>query len=138
MHPSCPLPPSTTPRHARRRRGAVDVPRLRPRASRCAVDAPAARVLLARALQALLFVAVVAMSSLPQARTVSETFGWLPLWLLAIPSAAWLALWAAARFGDAADAPTARATRRLRGVTAAAPRPRPAAATRRALDRAAA
>lgn len=138
MSLSRPLPPSTMPRHARRRRGAVDVPRLRPGASRCAVDASAARVLLARALQALLFVAVVAMASVPQARTVSDTFGWLPLWLLAIPSAAWVALWAAARFGDAGQARTARAARRPRGVTASAPRPRAVAAPRRAMDRAAA
>lgn len=32
---------------------------------------------------------VVAMLSLPAARAGSETFGWLPFWLLALPLSAW-------------------------------------------------
>lgn len=38
-------------------------------------------------------VAILAMLSLPGARSVSHTFGWMPLWLLALPAVAWLALW---------------------------------------------
>ncbi|MCX7041095.1 MAG: hypothetical protein NT117_00080 [Gammaproteobacteria bacterium] len=33
--------------------------------------------------------ALVAMLSLPAARGVSEVFGWLPFWLLALPLSAW-------------------------------------------------
>lgn len=57
-------------------------------------DAPdwAGRVVLA-----LVFLAVVAMLSLPQARMASPTFGWLPLWLAGLPTAAGLALAAARR-----------------------------------------
>ena len=33
--------------------------------------------------------ALVALLSLPAARGVSETFGWLPFWLLALPLSAW-------------------------------------------------
>jgi hypothetical protein len=33
--------------------------------------------------------ALVALLSLPAARGVSDTFGWLPFWLLALPLAAW-------------------------------------------------
>lgn len=33
--------------------------------------------------------ALVAMVSLPVARSGSETFGWLPFWLLALPLSAW-------------------------------------------------
>ncbi len=32
---------------------------------------------------------LVAMLSLPAARSVNDTFGWLPFWLLALPLAAW-------------------------------------------------
>lgn len=61
------------------------------RAGRGAPRAPAvdwpSRVVLA-----MLFLAAVAMLSLPQARGASETFGWLPLWLPGLPAMAWLAL----------------------------------------------
>ena len=138
MHPSRPLPPPSTPRRATRR-GPIAA-RPAPARRRIAHDdgGRIARMLLARALQALLFVALVAMASLPQARTVNETFGWLPLWLLAIPSAAWLALWAATRFGEAARAPAARVARRPRTTTAPVGRPRVQTASRHAPARAAA
>jgi len=68
----------------------------RPRsATRMAIDAPpvlAMDALLARLLLGTLCVAAVAVLSLPQARAVSAVFGWTPLWLLAAPSSAWLAL----------------------------------------------
>jgi len=51
----------------------------------------------ARAMLALMFLAAVAMLSLPQARAVSATFGWLPLWLAGLPAIAWLALAGARR-----------------------------------------
>jgi predicted permease len=35
--------------------------------------------------------ALVAMLSLPAARGVSDSFGWLPFWLLALPLSAWMA-----------------------------------------------
>ena len=46
----------------------------------------------ARVLLALMFLAVVAMLSLPQARVASASFGWMPLWLFGLPATAWLAL----------------------------------------------
>lgn len=49
-------------------------------------------VLLARILLGVLCVAAVAVLSLPQARAASAAFGWTPLWLLATPLSAWLAL----------------------------------------------
>lgn len=48
--------------------------------------------LLARILLGVLCIAVVAVLSLPQARAASVAFGWMPLWLLATPLSAWLAL----------------------------------------------
>lgn len=39
-----------------------------------------------------LFVAAIAVLSLPQARAVSASLGWVPFWLLALPASAWLAL----------------------------------------------
>ena len=88
---------------------------------------------LAPAVLGALFVAAVAVLSLPQARGTSEAFGWMPLWLLALPLAAWLGLQAgrlggrAARRGEAPGAPTVR---RRRGPAQARRRggalPRPA------------
>lgn len=80
-----------------------------------------------------LFIAAVAVLSLPQARGVSEAFGWMPLWLFALPLAAWLGL-QAGRLGDRAggrrEAPRAVAARRGRGLPQARRRaatlPRPA------------
>ncbi|MEN1941395.1 hypothetical protein WCE41_09685 [Luteimonas sp. MJ246] len=46
----------------------------------------------ARVLLALMFLAAVAMLSLPPARGASDSFGWLPLWLAGLPGTAWLAL----------------------------------------------
>lgn len=45
-----------------------------------------------RAVLGLAFLAAVAMLSLPQARTASPAFGWMPLWLAGLPATAWLAL----------------------------------------------
>ena len=53
--------------------------------------------LLTRILLGALCVAAVAVLSLPQARTVSAAFGWTPLWLIAMPLSAWLALQARRR-----------------------------------------
>ena len=53
--------------------------------------------LLARILLGALCVAAVAVLSLPEARTASAAFGWTPLWLIAMPSSAWLALQARRR-----------------------------------------
>jgi len=53
----------------------------------------------ARVLGATLFLAVIAMLSLPQARAASTTFGLLPLWLVGLPATAWLALAGARRRG---------------------------------------
>jgi hypothetical protein len=49
-------------------------------------------VLLARVLLGVFCIAAVAVLSLPQARAASAAFGWTPLWLLAMPLSAWLAL----------------------------------------------
>ncbi|MGY1458448.1 MULTISPECIES: hypothetical protein [unclassified Luteimonas] len=46
---------------------------------------------------ALVFLAAMAMLSLPPARAASATFGWLPLWLPGLPATAWLALAVARR-----------------------------------------
>lgn len=54
----------------------------------------------ARALVAALFLAAVAVLSLPQARHASPAFGWVPLWLLGLPATAWLALRLARRRPD--------------------------------------
>ncbi len=134
MHPSL-KPPGFRDPSARSFRG-VRTPAQGARFPQCAPSRHAG-ALLPHALQAALFVAVVALVSLPQARSFSETFGWLPLWLLAIPSTAWLALWAASRFGDAEEARMARAPRRQR-IDASLPRTRAAAGARRSGHRAAA
>ena len=47
---------------------------------------------LVRVLEGVLFLGLVAVASLPSARGVSETFGWVPLWLLLVPGVAWCAL----------------------------------------------
>lgn len=44
---------------------------------------------LEQTLLALAGLAVAALSSFPAVRGVSEAFGWLPLWLLALPLCAW-------------------------------------------------
>ncbi len=45
--------------------------------------------LLEQCLLAAAGLALVAMLSLPAMRDVSDTFGWLPFWLLALPLTAW-------------------------------------------------
>lgn len=45
--------------------------------------------LLEQALLGAAALAAIAMLSLPAARGVSETFGWLPFWMLALPLTAW-------------------------------------------------
>lgn len=50
-----------------------------------------------RLVLALAFLAVVAMLSLPDARSASATFGLLPLWLAGLPATAGLALAASRR-----------------------------------------
>ena len=47
--------------------------------------------LLEQCLLAAAALALVAMLSLPAMRSVSESFGWLPLWLLTLPLTAWAA-----------------------------------------------
>ncbi len=42
-----------------------------------------------QALLGVVALALVAMLSLPAARGVSDTLGWLPFWLLALPLSAW-------------------------------------------------
>ena len=46
--------------------------------------------LLEQSLLGAIALALVAMLSLPAARGVSESFGWLPFWLLALPLSAWM------------------------------------------------
>lgn len=45
--------------------------------------------LLEQALLGAVALALVAMLSLPAARGVSDAFGWMPFWLLALPLSAW-------------------------------------------------
>lgn len=45
--------------------------------------------LLEQSLLAAVALALVAMLSLPAARGVSDAFGWMPFWLLALPLSAW-------------------------------------------------
>lgn len=46
--------------------------------------------LLEQSLLGAVALALVAMLSLPAARGVSDSFGWLPFWLLALPLSAWM------------------------------------------------
>lgn len=52
---------------------------------------PSSVSLLEQCLLASAGLALVAMISLPAMRDVSNTFGWLPFWLLALPLTAWAA-----------------------------------------------
>lgn len=69
---------------------------IRMRSSTCTTTAAAPGrspdALLAHVLLGIFWIAAVAVLSLPQARMASAIFGWLPLWLLAMPLSAWLAL----------------------------------------------
>ncbi|MGY0612786.1 hypothetical protein [Luteimonas sp. A501] len=62
-----------------------------------AAAGPASPDWVARGVLALMFLALVAMLSLPQARGDSASFGWVPLWLAGLPVTAWLALAVARR-----------------------------------------
>ncbi|MEN1956031.1 hypothetical protein WCE34_08040 [Luteimonas sp. MJ204] len=64
-----------------------------------AAAVPAGPDWVARGVLALMFLALVAMLSLPQARGDSASFGWVPLWLAGLPVTAWLALAVARRRG---------------------------------------
>jgi hypothetical protein len=74
----------------------------------------------------LVLLAVVAMLSFPVARGVSETFGWLPFWLLGCPLSAWaVACW---RYQlAAAGAPRSQLCASRRAATYGAQRPRASA-----------
>ncbi len=50
---------------------------------------PSSMSLLDQALLGAVALALVAMLSLPAARGVSDAFGWMPFWLLALPLSAW-------------------------------------------------
>ncbi len=50
---------------------------------------PSSMSLLEQALLGAVALALVAMLSLPSARGVSDTFGWIPFWLLALPVSGW-------------------------------------------------
>lgn len=64
--------------------------------------------LLEQSLLGALALALIAMLSLPAARGVSESFGWLPFWLLALPLSAW-ATARALRYGNGLERRRARA-----------------------------
>ncbi len=51
---------------------------------------PSSMSLLEQALLGAVALALVAMLSLPAARGVSDAFGWMPFWLLALPLSAWV------------------------------------------------
>ena len=72
---------------------------------------------------------VVAMVSLPAVRGMSDTFGWLPFWLLALPLSAWAVARALRRRNNLGHAPP-MAT--VHPIGAARPRAQGAQALRRA------
>ena len=74
---------------------------------------------------------VVAMVSLPAVRGMSDTFGWLPFWLLALPLTAWAATRVARQRGRQQRA------RPMATVHPIATRPRAGSAGLQALRRAA-
>lgn len=76
-----------------------------------------------------LFVAAIAVLSLPQARAASAGFGWVPFWLLALPASAWLALQAQRLLSPAARPPALSSSTRRRSL-APASRRRVASGTR--------
>lgn len=101
------MTPNPQIRHPSRRRAAASpqrassLPRTQARVdvarrSRAAVGLPDVRApthrLLSRLLVAALFVAAVAVLSLPAARTTSLLLGWMPLWLLGMPLTSVVAL----------------------------------------------
>lgn len=79
-------------------------------------------------------IGVVLVLLLPAARGFSETFGWLPLWLLAMPLTAW---WALHRFHLPQHSAQARSEPRHRHLPGAQARRRARAPGRPALPRAA-
>jgi hypothetical protein len=76
-----------------------------------------------------LFVAAIAVLSLPQARAASAGFGWVPFWLLALPASAWLALQAQRLLLPADRTPASSSSMRRRSL-APASRRRVASGTR--------
>lgn len=77
---------------------------------------------LERALRRIVLVGLLAVLLLPAARGSSALFGWLPLWLLAMPLSAW---WALHRFALPRWPRTAVAPRRRRGPAQARRRCQP-------------
>lgn len=73
--------------------------------------------------------AAIALLSLPAARGVSEAFGWLPFWLLALPLSAWAVTCALRRRGNRGYA---RPMATVHPIGAARPRAQGAQALRRA------
>jgi hypothetical protein len=81
---------------------------------------PAQSSSVAQGVLGVLIVAAIAVLSLPQARAVSASFGWVPFWLVALPASAWLALQAQRLTTPAPRVPAAVSPRRR----SAAPVPR--------------
>ncbi len=76
---------------------------------------------LEQVLLALLFLAALLMLSLPGARAASASFGWTPLWLLALPSASLAVAFALRRMQrDVVVQPLAAPVARRRQATVAA------------------
>jgi len=71
------------------------------------------------------------MLSLPAARDVSESFGWLPFWLLALPLSAWAAA-RLLRYRDELERPRAMPTATVHPIAAARAQARRPQALRRA------
>ena len=82
-----------------------------PRAARAPAASP-----LAQAMLGLLLLAAITVLSLPEARAVSASLGWVPFWLLALPASAWLALQLPRRASGTAQA-TMRPGHRWRAHT---------------------
>jgi hypothetical protein len=81
---------------------------------------------------AVVALALVAMLSLPAMRSVSESFGWVPFWLLTLPLTAWAAARALRHHGQRDAALTMATMHRIAAV-----RPHTGAVGQQALRRAA-
>ena len=92
---------------------------------------PSSVSVIEQALLGIAALALVALLSLPAARGVSDTFGWLPFWLLALPLTAWAATRVARQRGRQQRA------RPMATVHPIATRPRAGSAGLQALRRAA-
>lgn len=89
---------------------------------------PSSVSVIEQALLGIAALALVALLSLPAARGVSDTFGWLPFWLLALP----LTAWAVARALRRSNAGHALPMATVHPIGAARPRVQPVQALRRA------